>query len=87
MLPAPANAPSSAPPPDPARLLDGYLAALAARGAGNSSFTSGAVAFLRRWPDPQQWAEQTAERAAEDVVLHPTADQLFDAVRTCAARL
>lgn len=39
-------------------MLDGYLAALAQRGAGNSSFTSGAVAFLRRWPDPQQWAEQ-----------------------------
>jgi integrase len=59
MLPAPANAPSSGPPwPDPQRLLDGYLAALAQRGAGNSAFATGARAFLRRWPDPQQWVAQ-----------------------------
>lgn len=59
MLPAPANAPNSGQPgPDPGRLLDGYLAALAERGAGNSAFTTGARAFLRRWPDPQQWAAQ-----------------------------
>ena len=61
MLPAPANAPSSSPRPprpDPARLLDCYLAALADRGAGNSAFTAGARAFLRRWPDPQDWVAQ-----------------------------
>ncbi len=54
MLPAPANAPPSSAPPG--GLLAGYLAALAGRGAGNSAFTAGARAFLRRWPDPQVWA-------------------------------
>ncbi len=54
MLPAPANAPSSVPGPD--ALLAGYLQALAERGAGNRSFTTGAQSFLRRWPDPRQWA-------------------------------
>lgn len=39
-------------------LLGGYLAALAARGAGNRSFHGAARAFLARWPDPQAWAEQ-----------------------------
>ena len=59
MLPAPANAPGSGTaPPDPQQLLEGYLMALAERGAGNSAFTAGAKAFLRRWPDPQQWAAQ-----------------------------
>jgi integrase len=56
MLPALANAPSSAPEPD--GLLAGYLATLRSRGAGNSAFTAGARAFLRRWPDPQAWAAQ-----------------------------
>jgi integrase len=56
MLPAPANAPSS--PPASGGLLAGYLTALAQRGAGNSAFTAGAKAFLRRWPDPQAWAQQ-----------------------------
>jgi len=39
-------------------LLAGYLAALAARGAGNRSFHGAARAFLARWPDPQAWADQ-----------------------------
>jgi len=60
MLPALVNAPSSRPDrqPAPDRLLASYLAALAARGAGNSSFLSGARAFLRRWPDLHAWAAQ-----------------------------
>lgn len=57
MLPALGNAPSS--PLGPEELLAGYLAALAERGAGNSAFTTGARAFLRRWPDPQAWAAQS----------------------------
>jgi len=56
MLPAPANAPSSG--WEPGGLLAGYLATLRKRGAGNSAFTAGARAFLRRWPDPQAWAAQ-----------------------------
>jgi hypothetical protein len=57
MLPAPANAPSSA-SSEPGGLLAGYLRTLRTRGAGNSGFTTGARAFLRRWPDPQAWAAQ-----------------------------
>jgi integrase len=57
MLPAPANAPSSA-SSEPGGLLAGYLRTLRSRGAGNSGFTTGARAFLRRWPDPQAWAAQ-----------------------------
>jgi len=58
-LPAHANAPSNQPGPGPEEeLLDGYQTALAARGAGNSAFTTGARGFLRRWPDPQTWAAQ-----------------------------
>ena len=60
MQPAPGNARSSAPRSvaDPQQLLANYLTALGERGAGNSSFTTGARAFLRRWPDPQVWAAQ-----------------------------
>ena len=62
MLPATASAPSNGGPARPVpsgpQLLDGYLAALAARGAGNRAFLGAARAFLARWPDPQRWAEQ-----------------------------
>lgn len=61
MLPANASAPSSAarwPTPTGQQLLDDYLAALAARGAGNRSFLVGARVFLARWPNPQAWADQ-----------------------------
>ena len=57
MPPATASAPSSA-PAWPVALLDGYRAALAARGAANSAFLGAARVFLARWPDPQRWAEQ-----------------------------
>jgi integrase len=46
------------PAPRGEQLLSGYLAALAARGAGNRRFLVAARAFLARWPDPQSWAEQ-----------------------------
>lgn len=39
-------------------LLSEYLASLAARGAGNSSFEQAARTFLTRWPYPQGWASQ-----------------------------
>jgi integrase len=62
MPPATANAPGSGAAPWPAprgqQLLDGYVAALAARGAGNRSFLGAARAFLGRWPDPQAWADE-----------------------------
>ena len=57
MLPAPVNAPG-AEPGDPPDLLAAYLAALAARGAGNRAFLVGARSFLARWPDPHRWAQQ-----------------------------
>ena len=41
----------------PARdLLADYAAHLAVTGRGNSAYTSAARSFLRRWPDPQDWA-------------------------------
>jgi hypothetical protein len=46
------------PAPRGEELLSDYVAALAARGAGNRSFVWAARAFLTRWPDPQAWAEQ-----------------------------
>ena len=49
---------ASWPAPRGEELLSGYLAALAARGAGNRAFLGAARAFLARWPDPQRWAEQ-----------------------------
>jgi integrase len=61
MPPATASAPSSRPArsvPGGPGLLEGYRAALAARGAGNHSFLGAAHVFLARWPDPQRWAEQ-----------------------------
>jgi integrase len=55
---APSNGAAARPLPAEPQLLEGYVAALAARGAGNRSFLGAARAFLRRWPDPQAWAEQ-----------------------------
>ncbi|WP_172442148.1 tyrosine-type recombinase/integrase, partial [Mycobacterium heckeshornense] len=45
------------PAPRGEELLSGYVAALAARGAGNRSLLATARVFLTRWPDPQAWAE------------------------------
>ena len=58
MPPVLASAPSSAPArPAPGELLTGYLGSLTARGVGNSSFLSGARAFLKRWPDLRAWEQ------------------------------
>jgi integrase len=58
MPPVLASAPSSAPArPTPGELLEGYLTSLATRGAGNSSFLSGARSFLKRWPDLHAWEQ------------------------------
>jgi len=43
-------------PPQAAGIYESYLACLAARGAGNKTFDSGARCFLARFPDPQAWA-------------------------------
>ena len=64
MLPAIVSAPAEGgagwwPAPPGEELLSGYVAALAARGAGNRRFLVAARAFLARWPDPQRWAEQS----------------------------
>jgi len=60
MQPALANAPSNRlrTSTRSRTLLEEYLAALTARGAGNSSYESAARAFLTRWPYPQGWANQ-----------------------------
>ncbi|QNK80520.1 site-specific integrase [Nakamurella sp. PAMC28650] len=55
-LPALVNAPTGKPATP--GLYDAYLAALAQRGAGNSSFRSAARSFMARWPDPAEWAAQ-----------------------------
>ena len=58
MLPERVSAPSNSTraQPGPQRLLAEYRVALAARGAGNTAFFSGAGSFLVRWPDPPAWA-------------------------------
>ena len=43
-------------PPQAAPIYRAYLDCLAARGAGNKTFDSGARCFLARYPDPQAWA-------------------------------
>jgi integrase len=58
MLPANASAASSAEPSPAEHVLGDYLAALAARGAGNRSFSGAARMFLARWPNPQTWGDQ-----------------------------
>src|SRR3954451_18002783 len=40
----------------PARLLAAYRRSLADVGHGNTAYEQAARSFLRRWPDPQQWA-------------------------------
>lgn len=58
-LPAPGNAPAS---PDPADLLDAYIALLRARGRRVWKNTVGpARRFLARWPDPQAFAGEPLE--------------------------
>lgn len=59
MLPANTSSASSVVPPRRGRqILEDYLAALSARGAGNRSFVGAGRVFLTRWPNPQAWAEQ-----------------------------
>ena len=43
-------------PAQAAPVYRAYLDCLAARGAGNKTFDSGARCFLARYPDPQAWA-------------------------------
>ncbi len=43
-------------PAQAAPIYRAYLDCLAARGAGNKTFDSGARCFLARYPDPQAWA-------------------------------
>jgi integrase len=60
MPPATVNAPSA----EPAAGLtanewfDAYVAHLATTGRGNPAYDHAARAFLRRWPDPHQWANE-----------------------------
>lgn len=80
MLPASASAPGDAgrARPSPGELLSGYLAALAARGAGNTGFTAAARSFLARWPDPQAWAaEPLAVRLSADPAARPFLNYLM----------
>lgn len=57
----------------PARdLLADYATHLALTGRGNSAYTSAARSFLRRWPDPQCWADQSlTERLRAGPQLRP----------------
>lgn len=43
---------------DPQKLFDAYQGHLARTGRGNSAYDSAARSFLRRWPDPQSWADE-----------------------------
>jgi integrase len=80
MLPASASAPSDAgrARPSPGELLSGYLETLAARGAGNTGFTTAARSFLGRWPDPQAWAaEPLAVRLSAGPAARPFLNYLM----------
>ena len=80
MLPASASAPGNPgrARPSPGELLSGYLAALAARGAGNTGFTAAARSFLGRWPDPQAWAaEPLAVRLSAGPAARPFLNYLM----------
>src|SRR6266536_629379 len=57
MPPATANARV----PDAPSLLQAYVACATARGRANKSFLQGARAFLARWPEPQEWADEPLE--------------------------
>jgi len=64
MLPETVNAPAARRPPGD--FLAEYARHQLATGRGNSSTTQGAKAFMRRWPNPQDWAAQPlAKRLAE----------------------
>ena len=64
-MPAPASVaraePAAAPRPVPAGLPGQYAGWLARRGRGNRCFADGAAGFLRRWPDPQDFASEPLE--------------------------
>lgn len=53
MQPAPASAPEAEPA---ASVLAAYATHLAGTGRGNIAYERAARSFLRRWPDPQDWA-------------------------------
>ena len=75
-------------PPQAAPIYHAYLDCLAARGAGNKTFDSGARCFLARYPDPQAWAGLPLERAAGQHPPAPAAGaELPDAARPSAAGL
>jgi integrase len=61
-LPTTPLAPANAPSPDPAELLRAWIAYLETRGRRVSKNTVGpARRFLRRWPDPQAFADEPLE--------------------------
>jgi len=69
MLPATVCVPA---PEPPARLLAAYRRSLAGAGHGNTAYDQAARSFLRRWPDPQQWAAlPLAERLRANISTHP----------------
>ena|SRR6266545_2999709 len=83
MPPANASAASSVEPsPAGEQVLGDYLAALAARGAGNRSFSGAARVFLARWPNPQTWADQPLPiRLSASSATRPLLNYLIVGVR------
>jgi integrase len=70
MLPETVNAPAAR--RSPGDFLAEYARHQRATGRGNSSTTQGAKTFLRRWPNPQDWAAQPlAKRLAEGPQTNP----------------
>jgi integrase len=57
---------------DPQAVYEAYRAHLARTGRGNSAYCQGARTFLRRWPDPRDWAsEPLAVRCAANTSTRP----------------
>lgn len=71
MLPELANDPNPDRPPAGA-LLAAYADHLAVTGRGNLAYERAARSFLRRWPDPQAWADESlADRVATNSSTRP----------------
>ena len=71
MLPEIANAPNPD-RPSASALLAAYADHLAVTGRGNVAYERAARSFLRRWPDPQAWADvPLADRVATNSSTRP----------------
>ncbi len=68
-------------------LLAAYAANCKRLGLTGVNLPRAAAAFVRRWPDPQQWAAETDASAPGGLGRQARLRDVLDAHRTHAARL